>query len=138
MRTFYIFNISREFAILTKENPYNLFKTMEEIYYLSPNDIEVAYQTFETLAKPFDKKRINNDLFQKHQNNQQYTKFKSNHVFNNYYTDEQSQLTVNTAHLIIKSTSNIPIFLKDLNPSTNLFVCDFHNKDYFWLEQLNY
>ena len=32
MRTFYIFKIKKHFAILTRNNPYSLFKTIEEIY----------------------------------------------------------------------------------------------------------
>lgn len=31
MRTFYIFNINKNFYNLMKNNPYHLFKTMEDI-----------------------------------------------------------------------------------------------------------
>ena len=33
MRTFYLFKIKKPYYILTKNNPYNLFKALESIYY---------------------------------------------------------------------------------------------------------
>ena len=46
-------------------------------------------------------------------------------------------LIVNKAFLLLSSNILKPSFLSDLKEYKNLFVCDFKNKDYFWLESLN-
>ncbi len=137
MRIFYIFKINKEFANLTKKHPYNLYKTIEQIYYLNPHDLNLAYKMFETIADAFNKRKINLDLFEIYRHNDHYTKFNNVHMINNYYTDEQSELTIKNSHLILKSTSNNPTFLKNLRTFENIFVCDFQNKDYFWLDQIH-
>jgi len=138
MRTFYIFKINNEFTTLTKDYPLNLYKNMESIYYLEKNDFDLAYKMFEKLADPFDKKTINNKIFKNYRQNQNYTKWGNTHMFNNYYTDEESQLTIRNAHLILISTVGNPVFFNDLSDMKDLFVCDFQNKDYFWMDQLLY
>ena len=35
MRTFYVFKINKEMSILLKDSPYNLYKTLEGIYFLN-------------------------------------------------------------------------------------------------------
>ena len=136
MRTFYIFQINKELAILTKDCPINLYKTMEQIYYLNPKDAKEAYKIFASLAEELNKKEINLKLFEIYRHNQGYTKFNNRHMLCNYYTDESTELTVNNIHLIIKSSMQNPCFLNDLKETKNLFVCDFINKDYFWLDQI--
>ena len=137
MRIFYIFKITPEFARLTKKEPYNLYKTMEQLYYLTKNNLDLAYRTFETIAEQFNKNKINLELFENYRYNDYYTKFANVHQINNYYSDEQSELTVGNAILILKSTKNIPTFLSHIHDGNNLFVCDFSNKDYFWLEKIH-
>lgn len=134
-RTFYIFKINKEFTTLTKDYPFNLYKTMEQIYFLGPNEVNTAYKMFENIANTIDKKEINLKLFEEFRHNHNYTKFDNRHMINNYYTDEETELTVKNAHLVLKSTSENPSFLSNLKDNKNLFVCDFQNKDYFWLDQ---
>ena len=38
---------------------------------------------------------------------------------------------------VVKSNEEVPLFFKDIKKNEkNMFVCDFANKDYFWLEEL--
>ena len=136
MRTFYIFKINRELAILTKDSPYNLFKSMEKIYKMDKQDFNLGMQLFDQLAVPLDKERINNRLFNKYKDNDHYTKFRNIHRINNRYKPEESKLVVNQVYILLKSSVVMPIFLRSLNFDSNLFACDFENKDYFWLEEL--
>ena len=53
-----------------------------------------------------------------------------------YYTKEESKLIINTNYLYIKSTKQIPTFLKSITRKEKIFVIDFENIDYFWLEEL--
>ncbi len=136
MRTFYIFKINNEFATLTKNCPYNLFKSMEQIYYADKNDVSTAYNIYEQIILPLNKMKINLDLFSQYKKDDHYTKFRDTHMINNFYNDEQTKLIVNSSYMILKSTKSSPTFLDDLRELENLFVCDFENKDYFWLEKI--
>ena len=136
MRKFYIFNINREFAILTKELPYNLYKTLEELYYLKKQDYNLGVAIFEKVAIPIDKKMLNLSIFNDYKDNQYYTKFNNLHMINNYYSNEQTTLAINKAFLTLETTTLHPAFLKELDKNNYYFACDFKNKDYFWLSSL--
>ena len=133
MRTFYIFKINNEFVTLTKNCPYNLFKSMEQIYYTDKKDVDIAFNIYEQIVLPLNKLQINCDLFEKNKDNDFYTKFQNTHMINNFYNDEQTKLIVNKSFLVLKTTKPAPSFFKTLKEMDNLFVCDFENKDYFWL-----
>ncbi len=135
MRVFYLFNISDEFRSLTIDNPYTLFKTFNELYNFPKTDILVAYGLFTQMITPFNKNKINHQLFDINRNNNFYTKFNNIHIINNYYSDESTELTIKKLYLKIKTTIDTPSFLKEVG-NKNIFVCDFQNKDYFWLENL--
>ena len=64
MRSFYIFKIKKEITILTKEIPYNLYKTIDNLYYLDSNNTDISFNIFNDLFDTFDvsymNKRINN------------------------------------------------------------------------------
>ena len=83
-----------------KNNPYHLFRTMEDIHNFQTGEVDLAYELFKEIALPFDKS------------------------------------FVNKAFLLLESNTLKPTFLNDLKEYKNLFVCDFKNKDYFWLNEL--
>ena len=135
MRVFYLFNINDEFKSLTLDNPYTLFKTFNELYNFPRTDILVAYELLTQIISPFNKNKINHQLFNINRNNNFYTKFNNIHIINNYYSDESTELTIKKLYMKIKTTVDTPSFLKEVE-NKNIFVCDFQNKDYFWLENL--
>ena len=57
-------------------------------------------------------------------------------MIHDYYTKEESKLIINTNYLLIKSTKQLPTFLKAITRKEKIFVIDFDNIDYFWLEEL--
>ena len=119
-----------------KNNPYHLFKTMEDIHSFNNSDISVAYDLFTQIASPFDKSLINNKLFKELNDLDFYSKFRNVHRIQNKYIPEDTMLVVNKAFLILESNILKPAFLNALKDYKNLFVCDFKNKDYFWLKEL--
>lgn len=119
-----------------KNNPYHLFKTMEDIHSFNNSDISVAYDLFTQIASPFDKSLINNKLFKELNDLDFYSKFRNVHRIQNKYIPEDTMLVVNKAFLILESNILKPAFLNALKDYKNLFVCDFKNKDYFWLNEL--
>ena len=67
--------------------------------------------------------------------NNKYHRDNNIHIINN---DKYNKLTINTTCIILKTDDIYSIFLNDLNTyMDNIFICDFKNKDYFWLESLN-
>lgn len=136
MRTFYIFNINKSFYNLMKNNPYHLFRTMEDIHSFDCNDADIAYDLFNQIASPFDKSKINNKIFNESKDNDFYSKFHNVHRIQNKYIPEDSMLVVNKAFLLLESNILKPTFLNELKEYKNLFICDFKNKDYFWLNEL--
>jgi len=136
MRTFYIFNINKSFYNLMKNNPYHLFRTMEDIHSFDCNDADIAYDLFNQIASPFDKSKINNKIFNESKDNDFYSKFHNVHRIQNKYVPEDSMLVVNKAFLLLESNILKPTFFHELKEYKNLFVCDFKNKDYFWLNEL--
>ena len=136
MRTFYLFKINKEFITLSEKRPYNLYKTMEDIYNLKEDELNIGYTMFRQIISPFDKEKMNNYIFHNYKDDDHYTKYNNNHMINNFYTDEQSKLVVNKTFLMLKTTKVKPTFFDDLKNDTAIFVCDFKNKDYFWLEEM--
>ncbi len=135
MRTFYIFKINREMTILTKDVPYNLFRMIENLYYLDSIQSSMSMQVFQDIFTILDKeyldKRINN-LFK---SNRYYHYQDGNHYIVNKYKPENTLLKVYKTHIILKTDCLNPTLLVNYLMSDNLFVCDFKNKDYFWLNE---
>lgn len=135
MRKFYIFNINNEFAILNKEDSYELFRQMENIRGLDKEEFYNAIRIYETLAHTIDKQDLNSRIYDKHKESFYYTKYQNIHMINNYYKNEESKLTINNAYLLLETNILKPAFFNDLK-NENYFACDFENKDYFWINSL--
>lgn len=135
MRTFYIFKIKKEMTILTKEIPYNLYRAIENLYYMDNFNMGVSFKIYNDLFDNFEptylNKRINN-LFK---NNRFYSYDGEIHKIYNKYRPENTYLKVYRSHLLLKSDTINPTLLINYLMNDNLFVCDFKNKDYFWLNE---
>ncbi len=135
MRTFYVFKIKKEMTILTKETPYNLYRTIENLYYLDNSYMSVSFKVYSDIFDVFDINYLNSRINNLFKNNRYYKKDGNVHKINNKYIPEESMLKVYRSHIVLKSNVIKPTFLVNYLMSDNLFVCDFKNKDYFWLEQ---
>ena len=135
MRKFYIFNINKEFSILSKNNEYNLYKQMESIKRLNKDEFYIGIKIYETIANIIDNNYYNKEVYDKNKDSYFYTKYKNIHMINNYYKDEESKLIINKAYMLLETNVIKSSFFKDLK-NKGLFVCDFENKDYFWLDSI--
>lgn len=135
MRKFYLFIINKEFSILNKKNPYDLYKQMETIKNLKKDEFYIAIKIYETLANTIDKYKLNMKIYNNHKKSYYYTKYKNTHMINNYYKDEKSKLIINKSYLLLETNILKSAFLKDLI-NQDFFACDFENKDYFWVDSL--
>ena len=65
-----------------------------------------------------------------------YSKYRFDHSYINKYRDEKSYLYVKNSYMRLDTNMEYPEFFKFLKKNHNLFVCDFDNKDYFWIESI--
>lgn len=136
MRNFYIFDINNEFISITKTHPYALYKSFLDLHEMNKDEIKYGINIYNYLTKNIDKNFINNLLYSNLKDDNNYTKFLNIHNYNNYYNNEETKLTINNSYIKIESNSNIPLFFKYLYKYSHLFVCDFDNEDYFYLENI--
>jgi len=135
MRTYYIFKINKYFSYVYKNKPYKIYKTIEEIYHVKEYDMVLTYKIYEQIALTFNKAKLNDYLCSIYSENNFYHKNNNTHIYSDNY--EYTKLVVTNSNLKIKSNINNPIFFKDINNCyDNIFICDFVNKDYFWLEKV--
>lgn len=135
MRTYYIFRINKYFSYVYNNKPYKIYKTIEEIYHVKEYDMVLTYKIYEQIALTFSKSKLNEYLFSIHNENTFYNNNGNIHTYIDNY--EYTRLVVTNSNLKIKSNINNPIFLRDINNYyDNIFICDFINKDYFWLDKV--
>ena len=137
MRTFYIFRINKEMEILLKDSPFNLFKSLEDIYLLDKTSIGIGKDLLDQIIVPIDKMKYNKLIYELNKDNDFYMKNGDTHKVVNKYRKEETIITVKNSHILLK-TNIINRDIKKFLPLTEAFACDFQNKDYFWLEQLIY
>ena len=135
MRTFYIFKIKRELTILTKETPYNLYHTIENLYYIDSYNMNAYEKIYHDLFDYFDPNYLNKRINNLFKNNKYYRYENDRHIIDNKYLPEESILKVYKSHILLKSNVINPTLLINYLMSDNLFVCDFKNRDYFWLNE---
>ena len=133
MRVYYLFKINDSFSNLYLNRTYYLYKMLEQISKSSKNDFIISYRLFEQMANPFNKTKINAEIYKKYENNLYYQKNLNKHILDNVF--ENTKLTVYNTYIKIKTNKNITEFFSVLQNEENIFVCDFKNKDYFWLDK---
>ena len=134
MRRYYIFSIREELMVLYKDNPINLYKILESIYKMKENDYTYGYNLFKQLCISIDNLEINNRIYLTMHNDLIYTKLDDEHIINNLYKDEVSILKIKKSHMLLDSNSAYSSFFNLLYQyNKNYFICDFKNKDFFFL-----
>ena len=118
-----------------KNKPYKIYKILEEIYHTKSYDMVLTYKLYEQVATVFNKLSLNEYIDYRYRKNSNYRKNNNIHII--AQDNEYSKLVINNSNLKIKTDINYSSFFDDLNSyKDNLFVCDFVNKDYFWLEKV--
>ena len=94
MKVYYIFEIKPEFINLYKDMPSVLYNMLKNIYYLDRESVEYGYNLFKQLIIPFDKNKLDRELYIKLHRDIPYTKRKDIHYINNLYRNEVSRLNI--------------------------------------------
>lgn len=137
MRVFYIFNIKEPLYNLYYKKEYVLYDVLEELCKINRRDVILGYKFFNEFALAFNKNELNEYIFNIEKNNITYIKNINRHIIHDRFRGENSTLTVYNSHILLKTDNDLSRFLNILsNYSSNLFVCDFNNHDYFWLNNI--
>ena len=131
MRCYYLFKISDNFSKLYSNKIYYLYKTLEEISKSSKKDFIISYKLYSQIVDGYDKTEINSCIYRLFCFDKNYNKILNKHIYDDGI--EKTKLTIYNSYIKIISNKNITKFFKSLKKENNILVCDFENKDYFWL-----
>ena len=135
MRTYHIFKINKYFSYMYFNKPYKLYSFLEELYHTKEYDMVLTYKLYEQIAINFNKLTLNYMVSCRMKNSKNYYHQRNVHVLTNNY--EYSKLNVTNSNLKIRTNVSYPSFF-DIIDDNNLFVCDFQNRDYFWLNEVKH
>jgi len=132
MRVFYIFNINKYFKDVYENKSYKLYSMLKDIYLSKEYNINLANNYFTQISNQFDIDSIDNFLYNNLSENTNYYKKENKHIICDNY--ECSKLILSKYCIKIKTNQEFPNILKILTKiDENIFVCDFRNNKYFWL-----
>ncbi len=139
MRTYYAFIIKDALMHFYLKRPYSLYKILEQIYRLKSNDIVLGYRLLGQVTKPFGIKKIDNFIYKRHFNELEYFRIDDGHMIKNLYSDEITFLKAFNTHVKIKTNNNCSTFFNSIQEyDENIFVCDFENQDFFWINKFDF
>ena len=137
MKLYYIFNIKKEICELYKNKEASLYRILENIYYMHEEDINYGFSIFKEITNKNKVMELNNEIFIKYHKDYIYSKIDNEHIINDLYHDEVSILKIKRSHMVIESNKSMSTFFKVLlDINTNYFVCDFKDKDFFFIDEI--
>ena len=132
MRKYYLFIIKQDIYNKYKNKSYILYKILENLYNLNSYNFSYGIKIYNQICSPFAVKVLKNYI------NEKIVFFKVNEKvikINSIYED--TYLNIKYSCVIIKTNANIPNILKIFNIYNKyILICDFKNKDYFWLNNI--
>lgn len=138
MKVYFIFDVKEQFISLYQNNYRVLYNILRQIYYLDREEVNYAYTLFRQLVNTIDKNTIDRDIFLKLHRDIPYSKRGNVHYINNLYKDEVSRLTIKNSYIRLETEQLNSSFFEVLKKySSNYFVCDFKNYNYFFLSNSN-
>lgn len=135
VRVFYVYNINDYFCSVYDKYPYKLYKMLEDAYLTKRYNIKLSSSMYEQVITNFNKLFMNNFIFANNKLDIYYYNKDNIHLITS--NSEYSKLMVTSYCLKIKTNLNYPRFFSNIGQySDNIFICDFINKDYFWLNKV--
>lgn len=129
MRKYFLFSIRKEYYDIYYKNPLVLYKTLENLYYLKKENINFGLSLYKQICNIIDVDRLNSYF-------EQVCLEKKNNKYLLVYNQEKIIFGVYYPCIVCKTSKNYPFGLKIISYyDRNLFVCDFENKDYFFLDR---
>lgn len=130
MRKYYLFIVKKEFSQVYRNNADILYKTLENLYYIKKENFNYGMSLYTQLCQTF-----NVDVLTNYFNHQTLLKHRGN-KYCSKSTKEIILIEINPSCCNVVTNVNLPSILKIFDYyCKEIFVCDFKNKDYFWLSK---
>lgn len=130
MRKYYLFIIKDEYYNKYRYSPYLLYKALYYLYKMNKYDLENGLYLYNKFCNIISKNVILNYI----KNKFEYTNYSKKIIRLNSIL-EKTYIQVNYSSIIILTNVNSPYIFKILNIyNKKIFVCDFNNRDYFFLK----
>lgn len=119
--------IKDEVVDIYENKEQDLYKTLENLYRLKKENFYYGTSLYIQLCKLF-----NTDIINKYFCNSSQYKRKNNKYL--FIGEESFVIELNPSSITIMTSVNVPSVLKLFYYyNKHIFICDFENKDYFWL-----
>lgn len=129
MRTYNLFIIKSEFYHTYVSNSFSLYKTLENLNGFKRKDASFGRTLFHQLCELH-----NVHLLENYFKGKGFPMYKNAYVLINQKKKEKTFLQIKPSRLMVTTNKNVPAIFRILNYyNAYIFVCDFKNKDYFWL-----
>ena len=124
--------IQKDFYEVYKNNSFVLYKTLENLWNIKKNDFSYGLSLYDALCQTFDVDLLNRYFKGKYKN--QIISKGNRHMFFNYEKKYYVLIELHYSCTIVLTNINMPNILRDFNfYNRMIFVCDFINEDFFWL-----
>lgn len=129
MRTYYLFVVNMQYYSLYQRNPDSLYEILSELFTLKSEHYQYGLSIFKQICEPIQVSFLEQYLKSKYEEKA----FIRKHTF----SLKNLKIQLRPSCIKISSKYNLPKILQLFyyyNPC--IFVCDFQNQDYFWLERI--
>ena len=129
MRTYYLFVINMQYYGLYHRNPNSLYEILRELYTIGTENYQYGLSIYKQICEPIQVSFLEHYLKSKYEDRAFFKK----HTF----LLKNMRIRLRPSCIEISSKLNLPRILQLFyyyNPC--IFVCDFKNEDYFWLERI--
>lgn len=127
METYHIFEIKKDAYNIYKDKANSLYKTLYNLYKFNKTDLKLGISIYNELCYKINKIKL-----------EEYIKLlpiKRN--VKNKYLINKNIIIIKPSNIIIKTDNlNIDIIYVLNNYYKYLFICDFKNKNYYWLNEI--
>ncbi len=135
MRIFYVYVINEFYKDMYYHHSYSLYKILESIYYERDYDKISSYRMYKQVVTPLNKMMCNGYVTKNHRLSYEYGY--DNHAHYIRKKDEHTKMVITNIYIKVISDKNFPTFFHDIfSYEGDVFICDFDNNDYFWLDKL--
>ena len=128
MYEYRLFIIKDENVKLYQQNPKVLFNVLK-VLFMQKENLNLGYSLYRQLCVPFSVKLLSNYFSDKIP----ATKIR-NHIYQILSFYERTRVSIQPSHILIKTNQPYPKILKIFHVyEKNIFVADFKNNLFFWL-----
>jgi len=138
MKEYYLFMINDYFYKNFLKNEIFIFKSLEQIYKMNKNEYKYAINIFNQICIPFNKEKLEKYIYDHHSDDIDYRIINDKHIISDKLSLEESIMKIHNIFIKISTKEHNISFLKSLKAyNKKIFICDFYNQEYSWLNEIN-